>query len=138
MSDPAATRPSPIEGVSVLVVEDESMIALLIEDMLTELGCSQVWHASAVAEAMALLDQHRPDIVMLDVNLNREMAFPVAERLQSEGTPFVFASGYGGPRLPPAIEGKPFLHKPFSVEALRVVLGEELLRSRAATGLRRA
>jgi CheY-like chemotaxis protein len=138
MSDPTDIR--RMEGASVLVVEDETMIALLIEDMLIELGCRQVWHAGGVAEAMIALDTHRPDIAMLDVNLSRELVYPVAERLLKDGTPFVFATGYGWPVLPPAVAGKPLLHKPFSVEALGTVLADELARFRGgpSNGLRRA
>jgi CheY-like chemotaxis protein len=129
-----------MEGASVLVVEDETMIALLIEDMLLELGCRKVWHASAVAEAIAMLDEHRPDIAMLDVSLNSELVYPVAERLIRDGTPFVFATGHGWPQLPPAIAEKPFLHKPFSVEALGAALAEEMARHRGGSpaGRRRA
>ena len=137
----AATPPLPrLENLAVLVVEDETMIALLLEDMLVELGCSRIWHASSVGEALTCLGERRPDIAMLDVNLNRELVFPVAERLIELGTPFVFATGYGGPELPASMAGAPLLHKPFSVEALGQLLAELLARARApgSSGLRRA
>jgi CheY-like chemotaxis protein len=120
---------SHFDGLSVLVVEDETMIALLIEDMLLELGCRQVCHASSVAEALESLGRWRPDIAMLDVNLNRELVFPVAFRLEEAGIPFLFATGYGGPEIPDRLAAKPLLHKPFTVESLARTLASALGRS---------
>src|SRR4051794_21073625 len=84
-----------LEGLRVLVVEDESIISFLIEDLATELGAAAVWHAATVAGALALLDRQRPDAAVLDVNLGGESGLPVAERLEAMGVPFVFATGYG-------------------------------------------
>jgi CheY-like chemotaxis protein len=123
MSEDAITESNAsFHGLSVLVVEDETMIALLIEDMLLELGCAQVRHASSVAEALECLGSGRPDIAMLDVNLNREQVFPFAFRLEEAGIPFLFATGCGGPDLPDRIRAKPLLHKPFTVESLALTL----------------
>ena len=80
-ADPTAAG-SRFQGVDVLLVEDETIVSFLIEDMLTELGCTSVRHASGVSEALAILDGHRPDVAILDVNLAGEMGYAVAERLE--------------------------------------------------------
>jgi CheY-like chemotaxis protein len=118
---------SRLEGVKVLVVEDESIISFLIEDMLAQLGCSAIWHASGVGEALALLDERQPDAAVLDVNLGGEPADPVAARMASTGIPFVFATGYGQQGVPIAWADRPVIQKPFKLatlaSALRDLLG---------------
>jgi CheY-like chemotaxis protein len=115
--------------MDILVVEDETLVSFLIEDMLAELGCAAVRHASGVREAMALLDARRPDAAVLDVNLGGERVHAVAERLDRDGIPFVFASGYGREGIGKAWSRVPVVQKPFSVEALGGALGS-VLRSR--------
>ena len=83
-----------LEGSRILVVEDESIISLMIEDMLIHLGCATVWQASRVEAALTLLDNERPDAALLDINLAGEPAYPIAERLEGVRIPFVFATGY--------------------------------------------
>ena len=70
---------SRLAGLTVMVVEDETIVSFLVEDMLTELGCAQVLHASGVSEALTLLQQRQPDAAVLDVNLAGEFAYPIAE-----------------------------------------------------------
>lgn len=111
-----------LEGSKILVVEDESIISLLIEDMLVELGCAAVWHASGVGEALALLDDHRPDAAVLDINLAGEPAYPVAERMERRRIPFIFATGYGQQGLAPAWAGRPVIQKPFKLATLAAAL----------------
>jgi CheY-like chemotaxis protein len=127
---PEAERPegaSQLAGLEVLVVEDETLVSFLIEDMLTELGCAVVRHASGVRDAIALLDARRPDAAVLDVNLGGENVDAVAERLDRDGIPFVFASGYGREGIGKAWSRVPVVQKPFALEALgralRSVLG---------------
>ena len=115
-----------LNGLSFLVVEDETIISLLLEDMLTSLGAASVWHASAVNEALASLKERRPDAVLLDVNLSGEAAYPVAELLEKEGIPFVFSTGYGVSGLSPRWNGKPTIQKPFTPEALDTALSAVL------------
>lgn len=113
---------SDLSGLSILVVEDESVIALMIEDMLSLLGCTSVLHASAVASALALLAEGKPDAALLDVNLGGEPAYAIAERLEALQIPFVFASGYGSVGLPPRWSQKPVIQKPFTPEMLAAKL----------------
>lgn len=129
MSEPAkAGAPTPLAGCSVLIVEDETIVSFLIEDMLGELGAAEVRHAAGVASALALVDERRPDAVVLDVNLGGEAVYPVAERLAARGIPFVFATGYGRQGLAPAWSDRPTLQKPFPLEALAAAMAEVLGR----------
>jgi CheY-like chemotaxis protein len=126
MSEPA--RPAPLAGLSVLIVEDETIISFLIEDMLAELGCDAVRHAGGVAEALKLIEARRPDAAVLDVNLGGVPAYAVAERLRALGVPFVFATGYGRQGVPPEWAGRPVLQKPFPGADLAAALAEVLRR----------
>jgi CheY-like chemotaxis protein len=119
---PSATSHSSLRALRVLVVEDESIVSFLLEDMLAELGCRVVGHAVSVGEALALLDKHKPDAAVLDVNLRGEMAFPIAEWLESNRTAFVFATGYGLAGIPERWRRFPVLQKPFRLSALAKAL----------------
>jgi CheY-like chemotaxis protein len=102
----------------VLVVEDETMIRMLIEGMLTDLGHTVVAEAGEIDQALALAKQGDFDIAILDVNLDGKTITPVVEILVARGVPFVFASGYGERGVPEPYRGSPTLQKPFQVEAL--------------------
>lgn len=98
---------------SVLIVEDESLIAMLIEDHLVELGY-EAWPAvSTVADALRALEAHAPDLALLDVNLGGTMSFPVADALRSRGIPFLFLTGYGRAGIPAEYADCRVLQKPF-------------------------
>jgi CheY-like chemotaxis protein len=109
-------------ALRVLVVEDETLVSFLIEDLLTELGCGQVLHACTVSDALKTLDGQRPDAAILDVNLGGEPVYPVALRLEAENVPIVFATGYGRDGLEPRWRERPVLQKPFDREALAAAL----------------
>ncbi|MBN8992590.1 MAG: response regulator [Rhizobiales bacterium] len=107
----------------VLIVEDDPIIALDFEDTLLGSGVQSVRTAGSVARALALIDQRPPDFALLDVSLNREKSFAVAERLDALKIPFAFVTGYGADaRLPAAFTDKPRLPKPYSTEALLALL----------------
>jgi CheY-like chemotaxis protein len=112
----------PLSGLQALVVEDETMIFLLIEDMLKEMGCAAVSHATDVREALVFIDSRRPDFAVLDVNLAGEQVYPVAERLDAVGVPFAFATGYGRPGMPDRWAARPVIQKPFKQETLAAAL----------------
>jgi CheY-like chemotaxis protein len=122
-----------LAGLTILVVEDETLVSFLIEDMLTELGCGAVLHASAAKEALALLGARRPDAAVLDVNLGGERVDLVAEHLDRESIPFVFASGYGREGIGRQWSRVPVVQKPFALEALAGAL-TGALRSRSRPG----
>lgn len=125
-----ASKPAPSSvcaDLEILLVEDETIVALMVEELLDGFGCAAVWHASDVAQAMAALDNKRPAAAVLDVNLDGDFVYPVAERLRSLSVPFVFATGYERDAIPPRWRDRPCVQKPIEpealAEALRVALG---------------
>jgi CheY-like chemotaxis protein len=112
------SQAEPGAGKRVLVVEDESMIRLLLDGMLTELGYTMAAEAGRLDEALAVAKQGEFDLAILDVNLNGHPITPVVEVLVARGVPFVFASGYGRRGIPESYGGVPLLQKPFQAEAL--------------------
>jgi CheY-like chemotaxis protein len=112
-----------LSGRRVLVIEDEPMVAWLIEDMLVELGCGVVGPADCVEDALALMKtQPALDAAVLDVNLRGRMVYPVAEVLAAQAVPFIFTSGYARDRLLEPYRGRPYLQKPYHRVALRDML----------------
>ena len=102
-----------LTGLKILVVEDEMLVSMLVEDMLTDFGCFVVGPAADIAEATALALAGGFDAALLDVNLGGKPIFPVADLLRDMGVPFVFASGYGEAGIEPGHRGAPVLQKPF-------------------------
>jgi DNA-binding response OmpR family regulator len=120
-----------LEGLNILIVEDEAAVSFLVEDMLQDLGCTAVWHASNVKEALEILRNQRPDAAVLDVNLRDELAYPVAEKLDVLEIPFIFATGYGRKGIPPDWLIKPVVQKPFDADTLRGALNIVLSREQS-------
>jgi len=87
------TELAKLAGLRVLVVEDEMMVSMLIEDMLSDLGCKVVGPASRLEEAIALVDSQEIDCAVLDVNLGGQPIFPLADILRAQGAPVAFATG---------------------------------------------
>jgi len=115
------------QGRRVLVVEDEMMIAMLVEDMLSDLGCSIVGPAHALETALDLaLTTAGLDAALLDVNLAGKPVFAVADALREKGVPAIFATGYGEVGLREVDRGAPILQKPFRAGDLARALGEAL------------
>ncbi len=97
----------------VLIVEDEMMISMLLEDLLQELGYETVGPATIPERALAMARSEQIDAAILDVNLNGQNTFPVAEILHERGIPFVFATGYGTDGVAERFRNRPILSKPF-------------------------
>ena len=116
-------EPRKFNDLMALVVEDEAIIAFLIEDMLNDLCFRKVVQASSIPQAIAALEKGRPDIAILDVNLAGVPAYPIAERLQAAGIPFIFASGYGTAGIAAPWSGNPVLQKPFQADKLAEAIG---------------
>jgi CheY-like chemotaxis protein len=110
----------------VLIVEDDVMIRMLIEDMLSDLGFAVAAGVSKVHEALAAVSSTDIDVAILDVNLSGETTGPVAEALAARGTPFVFATGYGEHGLPAQFRDRPILRKPFQIDGLKRMLDTAL------------
>ena len=99
----------------VLIVEDETLVAMLLEDMLDDAGHTVAHCASNLPQALDFIETKASefDFAILDVNLGGQPIFPVAEALQARGKPFAFATGYGPAGLPDAWRNRPTLSKPF-------------------------
>ncbi len=106
----------------VLVVEDEALIAIVIEDALAELGCEMVGPASSLEAALRLAREEPLDAAFLDVTIRGGDVFPVAEILLQRGVPFVFSSGYDDWALPDAFRGHRRLTKPFTDTELATMI----------------
>ena len=100
------------------------MVAMLIEDMLTDLGFEVVGPAMRLQEALRLAGDERIDAAVLDVNLGLEKSFPVAEVLRSRSIPFVFATGYGRLGVSDAYPDAIVLPKPFEAHRLGKALDD--------------
>jgi CheY-like chemotaxis protein len=109
---------SRFEGLRILVVEDESIVSFLLEDMLTDIGCEVLGPAAALDEAFTLFDKLQPQAAVLDVNLHGEMVYPFAERLERDRVPFLFATGYGAAGIPEHWQRWPVIQKPFQLKTL--------------------
>jgi len=113
-------------SVRFLLVEDETVIAFLIEDMLAELGFHHVLHAASVPDAIALLRARLPDVAILDVNVGNTPVYPIAELLVAANIPFMFASGYGNAGIPAQWKSVPTIQKPFEGGTLAAAIGSIL------------
>ena len=112
---------------SILLVEDESLIRMMVEDMLTELGHKVVAEAGDLTSGLIFAaDGNDFDLAILDVQLGRDSSKPIAEALETRKIPFAFASGYGADGLPDGFHGRPFLMKPFKLDELQRCIGKLL------------
>ncbi len=107
----------------VLVVEDEALVAMLVEDALLDAGFEVIGPAATVEEALRLLETVTPDAVVLDLNLAGETSTPVADLLAARGIPYVIATGYGASGLPPGHQKANVLAKPYDPGELTAMLG---------------
>jgi CheY-like chemotaxis protein len=115
-----------IAGRSILIVEDETIVAMLIEDLLEDLGCEVAGIASRLDEAVEKVSALPFDAAILDVNLNGHQTYPLAELLREKGCPFVLATGYGTATLPEGMDGVPVISKPFDLHDLERALTSAL------------
>ena len=108
---------SALAGKRILVVEDEALIAVMVESMLVDLGASVIGPAGTIADAVALASNETIDAALLDVNIRAERVDPVADILIARGVPIVFATGYAEHGLP-GITSVSILQKPYTQETL--------------------
>lgn len=108
----------------ILVVEDESILAMLLEDFLADLGYAVPAVASTVASALGILDTQDIHFAILDINLGGEQSFPIADALDARGIPFIFMTGYGVAGVPERLRGRYILQKPYGADALKRALEE--------------
>jgi two-component system, response regulator PdtaR len=113
----------------ILVVEDESLIAMELDSLLHQEGCNVLGPAATVERALALIDKQRPDAAILDLNLNGEPALPIVAALGEQGVPFVLVSGYSETQFDqPELRHAPRLAKPVKHRELVQTLKQVLSR----------
>ncbi|WP_106640560.1 response regulator [Allosphingosinicella vermicomposti] len=109
----------------VLIVEDEMLVAMNIEDMLTDIGYEVAGIANRLDAGIDLARTANFDIAMLDVNLAGDLSFPIADILEERGIPYLFATGYGRKGVKEDYGAAPVLQKPFRArdleEAIRIL-----------------
>jgi CheY-like chemotaxis protein len=106
----------------VLLVEDEALVAMLMEDMLADLDCEIFAAVGRLDEAVAAARTGQFDMAFIDVNLRGVPAWPLADVLRSRAIPFAFVTGYGMAGADPAYADIPVLQKPFRGQDLEAVL----------------
>jgi DNA-binding response OmpR family regulator len=108
----------------VLIVEDEHMLASVLQDMVESLGVPEVSHAATLADARGLVDEQDFDFAILDINLGEENSIPLAHELHRRNIRFVFASGYDSQYDAEGISA-PLLRKPLGLEEIRVAMTDD-------------
>ena len=114
--------PKDLTGMRVLLIEDETLVAMLLEESLAELGCEVVGPVARLDAARLAIERERFDCALVDINLHGRPAYPLADLLDARGVPFGYVTGYDARRLGPEIGGRPVLAKPFNVRQLQNVL----------------
>ncbi len=121
---------APLFGLQIFLVEDEALVAAMLEDMLADFGCILAGAAANVTDALAAVQATSEiDAAILDVNLGSEKVFPVADILVSREIPIVFSTGFGPADLAERYPESRVLNKPYEPEALAQLL-VELARGR--------
>jgi len=106
-------------GSAVLLVEDESMVAMMVEETLAELGFCVIGPCGTLAEAMRAASSAHLDAAILDINLGGQLVYPVADLLCSKGVPVVFVTGYGMESIETRYTDIPLLQKPLDRRTLQ-------------------
>lgn len=106
----------------VLLVEDETLVAMLLEDMLLDISDYIVEVYARLSDGIAAANTQAFAFAILDVNLDGLSSFPIADILKVRGTPFLFSTGYGTAGLGPCYADTPTLQKPFRLAELRAAL----------------
>jgi DNA-binding response OmpR family regulator len=115
----ADSMPHGLSTAKALIVEDDTVLVLAIEDELKGLGFSQVFHAARVGDALAIIERDKPDVAILDVNLDGDQVFPVAEKLDEGKVPFFFITAYPPETIPEEWAERVVLQKPVHPPRLR-------------------
>lgn len=110
----------------VLIVEDEMLIALMLQDMLQDAGMVVEGVANSLPSGLDLARKSQAQVAILDVNLNGEEAYPIADVLRSRGIPFIFSTGYGADNLRGDYEMAPQLMKPYQQDLLSAAIAQAL------------
>ena len=115
-----AISATEMSGPSILVVEDEPLIAMMLEDFLDALGYRLAASCDGVGEALAHVREGGFEAALLDVNLrDGETSWPVADALRESGCPFVIATGGSNDSVPERHAGAPVLSKPYTLDGVK-------------------
>lgn len=106
----------------IFIVEDESLVRMLVEEAIAEIGGVVAGAASTVENALELMAELSFDAAVIDINLRGEMSFAVADALAARGVPFAFTTGYDAGEIPERFRDRPLLQKPFQLAELERVL----------------
>lgn len=113
----------PGPSKSILIVEDEPLIAMMLEDFLESLGHNVVASCESVEDALGHVEAGGFDVAIIDVSLkDGKQVWPVADRLAETGKPFVLATGGHVEPPPPEHAGAPVLAKPYTIDAIEPAL----------------
>jgi CheY-like chemotaxis protein len=116
---------APLSGLRILIVEDEPLVALMLEDYARDMGCRFAFSTSATDPALEIIKDMAPDFAILDVMMTHgEMDFAIADHLAIRKIPFIFCSGHAPDVLPNSHRARPFLSKPFANDELMAALAE--------------
>jgi DNA-binding response OmpR family regulator len=115
-----------LRGVRVLLVEDEALLSLLIEESMERLGCDIVGVAACLGDALIKARSLMVDVAILDVNLDGQLSYPVAEILRSRSIPLIFVTGYEAKSLQGQWQDCFCLQKPLRRRALADALNAAL------------
>ena len=114
---------------SILIVEDEPLIAMMLEDFILSLGHEVSGSCDSVSSALREIEANEFDLAILDVNLKGESVWPVATALRQRGTPFVLATG-GHVDPPPAeFASAPMIEKPYTIDRVTPIIEAALAKS---------
>ncbi len=120
-ADAGSAQPKRTSNRRVLLVEDEALVAMMIQECLVERGHSVLGPISSASEALAAAKEGDFDAAILDINLGDGMAYPVAEILSSRGVPFVFVTGYEADAVDDRFSEVPVLQKPIERQMLQKI-----------------
>jgi DNA-binding response OmpR family regulator len=115
-----------LQGKRVMIVEDELLVAMMIEDILLEQDCDVLGPYTNLADALQAAEAEMMDLAVLDVNLRGEKIYPVARMLSDRGVPFLLLSGYGADAIPADQPNWRACAKPFTPDDLTRLLAEQL------------
>lgn len=116
-------RKPNLDGLQILIVEDEYLLAEEVADLVREMGAAVVGPFNTAAGALELLlGGKQPDIAVLDIDLQGRPVYPVAEALLARMIPFLFVTGFGDDAIPPKYRSTVRIQKPYSPESLRAEL----------------
>lgn len=115
-----ASLSTALQEARILIVEDDTILAMNMEDRLRREGCNVIGRVSRQGKALETLEKAPPpDAVVLDLNLHGELATDLAEALAARRIPFVIVTGYGNRHFDiPALQDAPRLHKPIDPREL--------------------